>query len=223
MQATTCFPDCLPHAILQEAARVFDAPVAFHPANGVFYSHANGRDLTLRRVFRGRECPARRFLLGVAKRAPRQKASPEALSWRQTTASWQGVPGELRHALLRRLAFRGGAQEDNVTGLLAHQEGVERVMRLRAAVLFFLCRRIFRTLEGPFRTIMPTRGGVEGASGMGFVRSGANASAVRAGRRSWSAHVRFNAACTRGIHWWAFDWDIPHSCPWSAWIGLCFQ
>jgi hypothetical protein len=105
--------------------------------------------------------------------------------------------GELRNALLRRFAFIGGAQEGNVTGLLDHQEVFERVMLLLAAVIFFLFLRIFRTLDGPFRTIMPKRGDGEGTSGLCFASSAVTSSAVRAGRRSWSANVRFNTACNR--------------------------
>ena len=178
MQATTCFHDSIPNAILQEADGVLDDPVAFHPTNGVFYPHANGRDLTIRRVFRGREFPATRLLLGLENRDPRPQESLEALILLQTTASWQGIPGELRKALLRRFAFIGGAQEGHVTGLLDHQEVFERVMLLLAAVICFLFFRIFRTLDWPFRTIMPKRGGVEGTSGLCCASSVANSSAV---------------------------------------------
>jgi hypothetical protein len=197
MQSTTRFHDSIPNAILQEADGVLYDPVAFHPTNGVFYPYANGRDLTIRHVFRGCEFPATRFLLGLENRDTRQKESLKALILIQTTASWQGIPGELRHALLRCFAFICGAQEGNVTGLLDHQEVFERVMLLLAAVIFLLFLQIFRTLDWPFRTIMPKRGDVEGTSGWCFASSAASSSAVRAGRRSWSANVRFNTACNR--------------------------
>jgi hypothetical protein len=42
MQATTCFHDGVPNAVLQEADFVFHDPIAFHPANGMFDPDADG-------------------------------------------------------------------------------------------------------------------------------------------------------------------------------------
>jgi hypothetical protein len=223
MQATTCVHASLPHAIGQEADGVLYHPVAFHPTHGVFSPQAHGRDLTSRRVFRGCEFPATRLLLGLENRDTRPQESLEALLLLPTPASGQGRPGALRHALLRRVAFRSGAQEGHVPGLLAHQEGCARGMLLCAAVIFFRFFRSFRPLDGPFRPSRPTRGGVEGPAGVCCASRVANASAVRAGRSSGAATVRFTTACHRCIHVLAGDGDIPHRCPWSAWSGWCFK
>jgi len=84
-----------------------------------------------------------------------------------------------------------------VTGLLDHEEVFERVTLLLATVIFFLLLRIFRTLDWSFSTILLKRGEVEVASVWCLASSAANSSAVRAGRRSWSANAWFNTACNR--------------------------
>jgi hypothetical protein len=197
MQPTTRFHDSIPNAILQEADGVLHDPVAFHPTNGMFYPHANGRDPTIRRLLRGCEFLTTRFFLGLTDRNARQAESLEALILIQTTAGGQAIPGELRDALLRCFAFMRVAQEGDVTALIDHEEVFERVPLLLAAVVVFLLLRIFRTLDWPFSTIMPKRGEVEVASVLCFVSSAANSSAVRDGRRSWAANAWFNTACNR--------------------------
>jgi hypothetical protein len=161
MQATTRFHDGVPNPILPEADGVFHDPVAFDPTNGMFDPHADGRDPTICLFLRGREFPTTRFFLGLEDRDPRQEESLEALILIQTTADWQGITRELRHALIRRLAFTCVTQEGNVTGFIDQQEVFERVALLLATVIFFLLLRIFRTLDRSFRPILPKRGGVE--------------------------------------------------------------
>jgi hypothetical protein len=85
MQPTTRLHDCIPNAILQEANGVLHDPVAFHPTNSMFDPHANGRDLTIRRLLRRRKFPTARFFLGLKDRNPRQGESLEALVLIQTT------------------------------------------------------------------------------------------------------------------------------------------
>jgi hypothetical protein len=41
MQATTCFHNSVPYAILEETDVVLHDPVAFHPTTGMFYAHAD--------------------------------------------------------------------------------------------------------------------------------------------------------------------------------------
>lgn len=161
MQAPTCFHDGVPNPILQEADGVFHDPVAFYPTNGMFDPHAEGRDPTICRFLRRREFPTTRFFLGWEDGDPRQEESLEALSLIQTTADWQGITRELRHALIRRLAFTCVAQEGNVTGFIDQKEVFERVTLLLATVIFFLLLRIFRALDRSFRPILPKRGGGE--------------------------------------------------------------
>src|SRR5919108_6304743 len=104
MQPTTRFHDSIPNAILQEADGGLHDPVAFHPTNGMFYPHANGRNLPIRRLLRRCEFLTTRFFLGLNDRNARQAESLEALILIQTTAGGQGIPGELRDALLRCFA-----------------------------------------------------------------------------------------------------------------------
>jgi len=197
MQATTRFHDGITHPVLQEADCVFHPPVAFHPTHGVFNADADGGNTTIGRFLRGREFPATRCFLGLDDRDPRQKDSLETLILIQATAGWQGIPGELRHAFIRRVAFIRVAQEGNVTGLLDHEEVFERVTLLLATVLFFLLLRIFRTLDRSFGPVLHKRGEATAASVSCRVNIAANSSAVRAGRRCWSAKAWFNTGCNR--------------------------
>ena|SRR5215475_1133310 len=184
MQATTRFHDRIPNAIPQEADDVLHNPVAFHPANGMFYPHANGRELTIRLLLRGREFPTTWFFLGLNDRNAQQAESLEAFVLIQTTAVGQCIAGEFRDALLRCFAFIRVTQEGNVTALIDHEEGFERVTLLLATRVFFLLLRVLRPLDWPLSPIMPTRGDVEVASALCLASSAANSSAVRAGRRS---------------------------------------
>jgi hypothetical protein len=76
-----------------------------------------------------------------------------------------------------------------VTDLIEHEEVFDRVTFLLAAVILLLIFRVFRTLHGSFGPIMKKRGEGEGASVGGVVSIVAKSSAVRAGRRAWSARA----------------------------------
>src|SRR5215510_4981852 len=197
MQPTTRLHDCISNAILQEADGVLHDPVAFHPTNGMFDPHANGRDLTIRRLLRRRQFPTAWFFLGLKDRNPRQDESLEALVLIQTAPGGQGIACRLRQADIRGFTFTGGAQEVNLTPFINHEEVFECVPLLLATVVFFLLFRIFRPLDWPFSTIMPTRGDGAIAAVLCFASNAANSSAVRAGRRSWVANAWFNTACNR--------------------------
>jgi hypothetical protein len=197
MQATTCFHNSIPNAILQEAEDVLHDPVTFHPPNGMFDPHTNGRNPPIHRLLRRGEFPTTRFFLGLNDRHPRQAEALETLILIQTTPEGQGIACHLRHAEIGRFAFTGRTQEANVTALIDHEEVFERVPLLLATVIFCLLLRILRPLDRPLSTIMPKRGAVEVASVLGFASSVANSSAVRAGRRSWSAKAWFSTVCNR--------------------------
>ena len=197
MQATTCFHDSIPNAILQETDGVLHDPIAFHPPNGMFDPHAHGRDLMIRRLLWGRKVSTTRFFLGLNDRHPRQEESLEPLILIQPTPNRQGIACPLRQADLRRFAFTGRTQAANLTALIDSEEVFERVPLLLATIIFFLLLRILRALDRPLSTIMPKRGAVEVASVLGFASSMANSSAVRAGRRSWSAKAWFSTVCNR--------------------------
>jgi hypothetical protein len=105
----------------------------------------------------------------------------------ETTARWQRITGQIRHALIMRSAFTGSTQAANVTACIAHEEVVERVALLLATVVLLLVFRIGWTLDRAFGPIMPTRGEVEEPS-VGCVASrAAKSSAVRAGSHAWAA------------------------------------
>jgi hypothetical protein len=197
MQPTTRLHDSIPNAILQEANGVLHDPVAFHPTHSMFDPHANGRDLTIRRWLRRREFPTTWCLLGLKNRHSRQDESLKALVLRQTAPGGQGLACPLRQANIRCFAFTGGAQAANLTPCSHHQEVFECVPLLLATVVCSLVFRIFRPLDWSFSTIMPKRGDVAIAAVLCFASSAANSSAVRAGRRSWSANAWFKTGCNR--------------------------
>jgi hypothetical protein len=187
MQATTCFHDAVPHPVLQEADVVLHDSVAFHPTDGVFDPDADGRDPTIRRLLRGRGFPSTRCCLRLDDRDVMQAESLEALILIQTAARWQGRPSQLCQALIRCFAFIGGAQEAHVTCLSDHEEIFERVTLLLATVICLWLFGIGRTVDRTFGAIMPTRGVVDLPPGACVSNIAANAAAVRAGSRSWSA------------------------------------
>ena len=70
MQATTCFHDSIANAVFQKAYLVFDHTVTFHPANGVFETDADRRDLTIVCLLRWRECTITGVFLGLTDSDP---------------------------------------------------------------------------------------------------------------------------------------------------------
>lgn len=189
MQATTRFHDGVSQPILQEANGVLHDPVAFHPTNRVFNTDSDGGNTTIRGFLRGREFSSRWFLLGLDDRDVLQAESLEALILIQTATRRQGIPRQLGQALIRRFAFRGVAQEANLTRLSDHEEVFERVTLLLATVIFLLLLGIFGALNRTFGAIMPTRGVVDLPSGACVSNIAANSAAVRAGSRAWSARA----------------------------------
>ena len=136
------------------------------------------------RLFRRSEFPSTRCFLRLEDRDAMQEESLEALILIQATAGWQGIAGQLCHALIRRFPFTGVAQEAHVTGLIDHEEVFERVTLLLATVILLLLLGIFWALDRAFGPIMPKRGTV-GEPSAGCVASMAvKASAVRAGSSS---------------------------------------
>lgn len=197
MQATARFPDGVPHPILQQADRVFHDSIAFDAPHGLFNAHADGREATVRLLFRRGEFPSTRFLLRLEHGYLRQQEALEAFSLIQATSRWQPVPCLLRSADSRRFAFPGGTQEANLTPCIDHQDVCERVTLLLATVIFFLLLWILWTLDGALSPIMPNRGELDVASVLCRVSSAANSSAVRAGSRSCSPQAWFKTVCNR--------------------------
>jgi hypothetical protein len=187
MQATTCFHDSIANPIPQKAYLVFDDTVAFHPTNGVFNTDPDGRNTTIVGFLRRGEFTPTGFLLGLEYRHTGQKESMESCILVKTTARWQRIARQICDTLIVRLTFIGGTQKANVTGLVNHEEVFERMAFLLATVILLLILRVFWTLDGSFGPIVKKRGARAGGSVAGGVSIVAKASAVRAGRSSWSA------------------------------------
>ena len=189
MQATTCFHDSVTNPIFQEADFVFHDPVPFHTTNGMFNTDSDRRDATISRfLWRGEFTPTR-FFLGLEHHDTGQQESLEAHILIETTARWQRITCQIRHALIMRSAFTGSTQEANVTAFIDHEEVFERVAFLLATVVLLLVFRIGWTLDRSFGPIMPKRGEVEEPSVGCVASSAAKSSAVRAGSNAWSARV----------------------------------
>jgi hypothetical protein len=184
MQATACFHDGITNAIRQEADLVFHDPIAFHPANGVFNTNADGGDSTIRRLLRGGEFPPTRFLLGLDHRDAGQDESLEASILIERTARGQAIALQLRQACIVGLPFIGGTQEANLTRLINYEEVLDRMALLLATVVLLLLLGISRAIEGSLSTIMPKRGDVVLSCARLLVRRVANSPAVRAGSSS---------------------------------------
>lgn len=187
MQATACFHDGIPHPVLQKADVVLHDPVAFHPTTGVFKTHSDGSNTTIRCLLRGRECSSRRCFLGLDNGDILQAESLEALLLRQTAARGQGIGSALCQALLRGFAFSSVAQQAHGTGLIEHEEVFQRVTRRLPTVICWWLFGIGRAVDRTCSAIMPTRGAVDLPSVACVLNSAAHAAAVRAGSRSWSA------------------------------------
>ena len=158
MQSTTRFHDSIANAILQEAYLVFDHTVAFHTANGVFDTDANGRDRTIGRVLRWGEFPTRGLFLGLDDRDPRARIALEPQILIETTATWEGITFQISEAFIMRLPFIGSTQETHMTGLIDDEEVFDRMALLLATVEFLLVLWIGWAVDRSFSTIMPTRG-----------------------------------------------------------------
>jgi hypothetical protein len=189
MPPTTCLHDGITHPILQQTDLIFHNPIAFDSANRVFNPHADGREPTILCLLRWGEFTATRFFLGLTDGHPREKEALDALSLIQTTAGWQRIARQLRQALIRRFALTGRAQGAHVTRFIHHKEVFERVAFLLATVALLLFLRVFRTVDWPFRTIMPKRGSVDPSFNCVVVSNAAHSSAVWAGSRFWCAHA----------------------------------
>jgi hypothetical protein len=189
MQATTCFHHDISNAILQEADFVLHHPVAFHPTNGVFNPASDGGNTTMGRFLRWCEFTPTGFFLRWTRRHTSQEEALEARLLIEVTARWQRIARQIREALVMRPAFIGDTHKAHGTGLIDHEEVVERVAVLLATVILWRLFRVFRTLEGSFGPIMKQRGEGAGASVGGLVSLVAKSSAGRAGRSSWSARA----------------------------------
>jgi hypothetical protein len=189
MHATTRFHDGIANPILEETDFVFHHPIAFHPTNSMFNPDADRRDPPIGGFLGRAELTPAGFFLGLDDGDPGQDESLKSHILIQITPRGQGVPRQIGHAFIMDLAFIGGTQETNVTGLIDHKEVFERVALLLAAVVFLLFLGIDWAGDRSLSTIMPKRGGVDIAFVRLVARSAVNSSAVRAGSRSCCANA----------------------------------
>ena len=187
MQATACFHDGIPQAILQKADFILHDPIAFHPTNGVFNTYSGRGNSTIGLFLRWGQFAARWGFLGLEDRDVRQAKPLKAFILIQATTGWQRIAGQFGNSLISGFTFVGMAQEAHLTGLRDHEEVFERVTLLLATVVVLLLFGIDRALNRTFGTIMPKRGVVALPSVACVLNIAANSSAVRAGSSSWLA------------------------------------
>jgi hypothetical protein len=159
MQATACFHDGIPHPLLQQADCLLPDPVAFHPTNGLFNTHAGRGNATIGLVLRRGEFPTSWGFLGWEERDGRQANPLKALILLQATAGWQRIAGQFGKSLSSGFPCGGLAQEAHVPGRRDHEAVCERGTRLLATVGVLWRFGIDRAVNRTFGTILPTRGG----------------------------------------------------------------
>ena len=159
MPSTTRLHDGVANAILPEAYLVFDHPIAFHPANGVFNPDADRRNSAIGRVLRWGEFTPTRCFLRLDDGDPGEDKALEAHILVEATAAWQGIALQISQGFIIGLPFIGGTQEANMAGLIDHEEVLERVALLLAAVIFLLLFGIDGAVDRSLSAIMPKRGG----------------------------------------------------------------
>jgi hypothetical protein len=159
MQSTTRLHDGVANAILQEAYLVFHHPRAFHPTNGMFNPDSDRRDRTIGRFLRWREITPRRFFLRLDHGDSVADKALEAQILIEVTPVREGIALQLSQAFIIGLSFICGTQEADVTALSDHEEVLDRVALLLAAVVVLLVLGIGRAMERSLSAIMPKSGG----------------------------------------------------------------
>jgi len=159
MQSATCLHDGVANAILQEAYLIFHHPRAFHSANGMFNTDSDRRDRTIGRFLRWGEFTPRRFFLRLDDGDPVEEKALEAPILIETTPMREGIALQFSQVFSTGLAFIRGTQEADVTALIDHEEVLDRVAFLFAAVVFLLVLGIGGAMDRSLSAIMPKRGG----------------------------------------------------------------
>jgi hypothetical protein len=107
MESTTRLHDGIANPVFQEAYLVFDDTVAFHPANGVFDTDANGRDGAIGCFLEWREFPSRGLFLGLDNGDLLARIALEAHVLIETTTGWERIALQLREDFIMYLSFIG--------------------------------------------------------------------------------------------------------------------
>jgi hypothetical protein len=159
MQSTTRRHEGVTNAIPQEAYLVFHHPIAFYTANGVFTTDSDRRDRVIGCFRRWGEFTPRRFFLRLDEGDPVEDKALEPPILVEATAMWQGIALQFSQAFSMCLPVIRGTQEAAMTALIDHEEVLERVALLLAAVVVLLALGIGGAVDRSLRAIMPTRGG----------------------------------------------------------------
>jgi len=159
MQSTTRLHDSVANAIFQKAHRIFYYPRAFHPANGMFNTDSDRRDGTISRFLRWGEVTPRWFFLRLDDGDPVEEKALEAHILIETTPVREGIALELSQAFIIRFPFIRRTQEADVTAFIDHEEVLDGVALLLAAVVFLLVLGIGGAMDRSLSAIMPKRGG----------------------------------------------------------------
>jgi hypothetical protein len=159
MQSTTRLHDGVTNTIPQEAHLVVHNPIAFYTANGVFNTDSDRRDRAIGRFLRWGEFTPRRFFLRLDDGDPGEDKALETHILVEATAMWQGRALQFIQAFIMCLPFIHGTQEAHVTALINHEEVLDRVALLLAAVVFLLALEIGGAVDRSLSAIMPKRGG----------------------------------------------------------------
>lgn len=146
---------------------------------------------------RGVSAPPRGGVLGLNDGHPLSRPPLPPHLWIATTPGGQGIASQLCHALIRGLAFTGGAQAPTGTGFVAAQPVVARGARLLPAGIVLWRRGICRARARPFGPLRPTRGDGDSPVARTVLRRAATSPAGRAGSRACWAQARFNTAWRR--------------------------
>jgi hypothetical protein len=77
----------------------------------------------------------------------------------EATTLWQGIALQFSQVFIVCLPFIGGTQEADVTALIDHEEVLDRVAFLLAAVVVLLVLGIGGAVDRSLSAIMPKRGG----------------------------------------------------------------
>jgi len=153
----------------------------------VFNTDSDRRDRTIDRFLWWGEFTPTGFFLRLDDGDPVQYKTLESYILVEATAAWQGIALQLSQTFIIRLAFIRGTQEANVTGLIDHEEVLDRVALLLAAVVFLLFLWIGWAVDQSLSAIMPKRGNPDATFVRWAASSTASSSAVRTGRISWCA------------------------------------
>jgi hypothetical protein len=159
MQSTTRLHEGVTNAILQEAYLVFHHPIAFYTANGVFNTDSDRRDRAIGCFLRWGEFTPRRFFLRLDDGHTVEDKALEPHILVEATAMWQGIALQFSQAFIMCLPVIRGTQEADMTALIDHEEVLDRVALLLAAVVFLLALGIGGAVDRSLSAIMPTRGG----------------------------------------------------------------